>query len=151
MDTSIADTDTSRRGLTAGMPAGNSSSPASEGRDAYSGGRYDDDDDTATADRDISNIPQHKRWANVPMRYAYRIDNPNDANIFSSPDESWSWRTFFSYCGPGFLVAIAYLDPGNLEANLQVSLSVSRCCVGSSFLISSYLNYLNLSGRWQLL
>ena len=33
----------------------------------------------------------------------------------------WSWRTFFSYCGPGFLVAIAYLDPGNLEANLQVS------------------------------
>jgi natural resistance-associated macrophage protein len=32
----------------------------------------------------------------------------------------WSWHTFIAYCGPGFLIAIAYLDPGNLEADLQV-------------------------------
>ena len=45
----------------------------------------------------------------------------------------WSWKTFFKYVGPGFIIAIAYLDPGNLEADLQAyckamehSLSLSR-------------------------
>ena len=32
----------------------------------------------------------------------------------------FSWRSFLSYTGPGFLMCIAYLDPGNLEADLQV-------------------------------
>lgn len=44
-------------------------------------------------------------------------------------DESWSWATFFSYAGPGFLVAIAYLDPGNLEANLQVVAAYWTCAL----------------------
>ncbi|XP_077231729.1 metal transporter Nramp7.2-like [Tasmannia lanceolata] len=30
-----------------------------------------------------------------------------------------AWRNFFSFVGPGFLVASAYLDPGNLETDLQ--------------------------------
>lgn len=34
----------------------------------------------------------------------------------------FSWTVFLSYAGPGCLIAIAYLDPGNLEADLQVSL-----------------------------
>ncbi|KAF5806290.1 putative NRAMP family protein [Helianthus annuus] len=29
------------------------------------------------------------------------------------------WRTFLSFVGPGFLVSLAYLDPGNLETDLQ--------------------------------
>jgi len=32
----------------------------------------------------------------------------------------FSCRTLMSYTGPGFLMCIAYLDPGNLEADLQV-------------------------------
>ena len=32
----------------------------------------------------------------------------------------FSFRTLLSYTGPGFLMCIAYLDPGNLEADLQV-------------------------------
>lgn len=32
----------------------------------------------------------------------------------------FSWTTFLTYSGPGCLIAIAYLDPGNLEADLQV-------------------------------
>jgi hypothetical protein len=31
-----------------------------------------------------------------------------------------SWQSFLRYSGAGFLVAIAYVDPGNLEADLQV-------------------------------
>lgn len=26
-----------------------------------------------------------------------------------------SWKNFFSYLGPGFLVSIAYIDPGNCK------------------------------------
>lgn len=31
----------------------------------------------------------------------------------------FSWRVFWAYTGPGWLMSMAYLDPGNLEADLQ--------------------------------
>jgi len=31
----------------------------------------------------------------------------------------FSWRKLWSFTGPGFLMSIAYLDPGNLESDLQ--------------------------------
>ncbi|KAG8378238.1 hypothetical protein BUALT_Bualt08G0116900 [Buddleja alternifolia] len=34
-------------------------------------------------------------------------------------EEKPGWRNFLSYVGPGFLVSLAYLDPGNLETDLQ--------------------------------
>lgn len=34
---------------------------------------------------------------------------------------TFSWKAFLAHAGPGCLIAIAYLDPGNLEADLQVS------------------------------
>ncbi|XP_040997326.1 metal transporter Nramp5-like [Juglans microcarpa x Juglans regia] len=33
------------------------------------------------------------------------------------------WRKFLSHVGPGFLVSLAYLDPGNLETDLQAGAS----------------------------
>ncbi|MQM12263.1 hypothetical protein Taro_045179 [Colocasia esculenta] len=33
--------------------------------------------------------------------------------------ERKSWKNLFSYMGPGFLVAIAYIDPGNFETDLE--------------------------------
>eukprot|EP00808_Paulinella_micropora_P012775 g80865.t1 len=37
------------------------------------------------------------------------------------PTTHWiSFKTLYGYIGPGFLMCIAYLDPGNLEADLQV-------------------------------
>ncbi|CAA2988723.1 metal transporter Nramp6-like [Olea europaea subsp. europaea] len=30
-----------------------------------------------------------------------------------------SWKNFFAYLGPGFLVSIAYIDPGNFQTDLQ--------------------------------
>lgn len=32
----------------------------------------------------------------------------------------FDWQTFLKYNGPGFLMCVAYLDPGNLEADLQL-------------------------------
>ncbi|KAL3617711.1 Metal transporter nramp1 [Castilleja foliolosa] len=34
------------------------------------------------------------------------------------PDKN-SWKNLFSYMGPGFLVSIAYIDPGNFQTDLQ--------------------------------
>ncbi|GMH05180.1 hypothetical protein Nepgr_007020 [Nepenthes gracilis] len=34
------------------------------------------------------------------------------------PDKT-SWKNLFAYMGPGFLVSIAYIDPGNFETDLQ--------------------------------
>ncbi|XP_071701969.1 metal transporter Nramp6.1-like [Rutidosis leptorrhynchoides] len=36
-----------------------------------------------------------------------------------NPHQKPGWRTFLSFVGPGFLVSLAYLDPGNLETDLQ--------------------------------
>ncbi|CAN0069597.1 unnamed protein product, partial [Hapterophycus canaliculatus] len=48
----------------------------------------------------------------------------NKGDVHDVPDEpegKWlHWPTLVAYVGPGFLVCIAYLDPGNLEADLQV-------------------------------
>ncbi|KAK6263772.1 hypothetical protein QUC31_011905 [Theobroma cacao] len=33
--------------------------------------------------------------------------------------ERKSWKNLFAYMGPGFLVSIAYIDPGNFETDLQ--------------------------------
>ncbi|GAB4850591.1 Metal transporter Nramp6 [Ancistrocladus abbreviatus] len=33
--------------------------------------------------------------------------------------EKTSWKNLFAYMGPGFLVSIAYIDPGNFETDLQ--------------------------------
>lgn len=32
---------------------------------------------------------------------------------------AFQWRTLWAFTGPGFLMSIAYLDPGNLEGDLQ--------------------------------
>ncbi|KVH99588.1 Natural resistance-associated macrophage protein [Cynara cardunculus var. scolymus] len=34
-------------------------------------------------------------------------------------DQKPGWRNFLSFVGPGFLVSLAYLDPGNMETDLQ--------------------------------
>ncbi|KAL3513680.1 hypothetical protein ACH5RR_026397 [Cinchona calisaya] len=34
-------------------------------------------------------------------------------------DQKPGWRKFLSFVGPGFLISMAYLDPGNLQTDLQ--------------------------------
>ncbi|XP_027358465.1 metal transporter Nramp5-like [Abrus precatorius] len=44
---------------------------------------------------------------------------PNPTPEASTDHEKPGWRKFLSYVGPGFLVSLAYLDPGNMETDLQ--------------------------------
>ncbi|CAI5448125.1 unnamed protein product [Caenorhabditis angaria] len=39
--------------------------------------------------------------------------------IDDEPDTFFSFRKLWSFTGPGFLMSIAYLDPGNIEGDLQ--------------------------------
>lgn len=45
--------------------------------------------------------------------FAAQIDIPDSGNY------SFSWRKLWAFTGPGFLMSIAYLDPGNIESDLK--------------------------------
>ena len=44
----------------------------------------------------------------------FELDSPN----YSGPPP-FSWKKLWMFTGPGFLMSIAFLDPGNLEGDLQ--------------------------------
>lgn len=49
-----------------------------------------------------------------------KFENKNECNInqdYSSP--TFSFRRLWVFVGPGWLMSIAYIDPGNLESDLQ--------------------------------
>ncbi|KAM4089886.1 hypothetical protein ACJW30_09G017800 [Castanea mollissima] len=54
----------------------------------------------------------NRSFSNAPL-----IEN-TDADRIAVPDRT-SWKNLFAYMGPGFLVSIAYIDPGNFETDLQ--------------------------------
>ena len=49
--------------------------------------------------------------------------SPEDDNVCpedeSSESDGFSFRKLLAFSGPGFLMSIAYLDPGNVESDLQ--------------------------------
>lgn len=47
------------------------------------------------------------------------LDEPADADEYSTVAPPFSWRKLWLFTGPGFLMSIAFLDPGNLEGDLQ--------------------------------
>lgn len=53
----------------------------------------------------------NRSFSNAPL-----IPNTEDQIVV--PDRK-SWKNLFAYMGPGFLVSIAYIDPGNFETDLQ--------------------------------
>ncbi|KAI3505086.1 hypothetical protein L1887_26981 [Cichorium endivia] len=47
------------------------------------------------------------------------MDSNGHDNKDMHHDQKPGWKKFFSFVGPGFLVSLAYLDPGNMETDLQ--------------------------------
>ncbi|XP_077869099.1 NRAMP-like transporter smf-2 [Saccoglossus kowalevskii] len=45
--------------------------------------------------------------------------SPATIVIPESQNTSFSFRKLWAFTGPGFLMSIAYLDPGNIESDLQ--------------------------------
>ncbi|KAF3785185.1 Metal transporter [Nymphaea thermarum] len=53
---------------------------------------------------------------NKRVIFCFKIEN-NDVHHHIL--QKASWKNLFAYTGPGFLVSIAYIDPGNFETDLQ--------------------------------
>nr|POF16233.1 metal transporter nramp5 [Quercus suber] len=80
-------------------------------------------------------VPSSSSWGGGSNRItALNLEGTPPPNITDSPDHKQfdhhdedsqkpGWRKFLSYVGPGFLVSLAYLDPGNLETDLQAGAS----------------------------
>ncbi|KAL1536498.1 Metal transporter Nramp3 [Salvia divinorum] len=47
------------------------------------------------------------------------ITGYDDGDDYSTTAPPFSWRKLWLFTGPGFLMSIAFLDPGNLEGDLQ--------------------------------
>ncbi|KZV58723.1 natural resistance-associated macrophage protein [Dorcoceras hygrometricum] len=47
------------------------------------------------------------------------VDVESEAYDYSAAAPPFSWRKLWLFTGPGFLMSIAFLDPGNLEGDLQ--------------------------------
>ncbi|XP_071692490.1 metal transporter Nramp7.2-like [Rutidosis leptorrhynchoides] len=45
--------------------------------------------------------------------------NDYDHKDMNHDNQKPGWKSFLSFVGPGFLVSLAYLDPGNMETDLQ--------------------------------
>ncbi|XP_046639311.1 natural resistance-associated macrophage protein 2-like isoform X2 [Daphnia pulicaria] len=59
----------------------------------------------------------HQEEDDIPVNQTYYADE-----LISVPDlneSKFSFRTLWAFTGPGFLMSIAYLDPGNIESDLQ--------------------------------
>ncbi|KAL0927766.1 hypothetical protein M5K25_001973 [Dendrobium thyrsiflorum] len=64
------------------------------------------------------------RRETAPGKGSNRVSSIEDGgtearNSATEDDKASAWKQFLKHLGPGFLVSLAYLDPGNLETDLQ--------------------------------
>src|SRR5271163_680434 len=53
----------------------------------------------------------------MTTKLLYRVSIPEVGG--PGEENRFSWRKLWAFTGPGFLMSIAYLDPGNIESDLQ--------------------------------
>uniref|UniRef100_T1JCU9 Uncharacterized protein n=1 Tax=Strigamia maritima TaxID=126957 RepID=T1JCU9_STRMM len=58
-------------------------------------------------------IESNNNWKNNDQEKPPKIEIPEIENTF------FSFKKLWAFTGPGFLMSIAYLDPGNIESDLQ--------------------------------
>ncbi|XP_055520545.1 natural resistance-associated macrophage protein 2-like [Leucoraja erinacea] len=54
-----------------------------------------------------------------PMEMTFHYEAEKKIHIPDSQSTRFSFRKLWAFTGPGFLMSIAYLDPGNIESDLQ--------------------------------
>ena len=69
---------------------------------------YGTEEGTGSTAALTTNIPERKTY------FSERVTVPQDEG-----PSSFSFRKLWAFTGPGFLMSIAYLDPGNVESDLQ--------------------------------
>ncbi|KAL3160417.1 hypothetical protein ABBQ32_010741 [Trebouxia sp. C0010 RCD-2024] len=64
-----------------------------------------------------SNLDESEQLVDVPPSEVGADEGRWDTNHL--PAHWFSWKKLWRFTGPGFLMSIAYIDPGNLEGDLQ--------------------------------
>ena len=72
--------------------------------------RSEDEDELVEDDQTEETEPQQRQGGTY---FEEVIEVPLEEN------GKFSFRTLWAFTGPGFLMSIAYLDPGNIESDLQ--------------------------------
>lgn len=65
---------------------------------------------------DFFPVRHSKTWCYRSRSYLPPLSLNVNCNSFS---QGFSFRKLWAFTGPGFLMSIAYLDPGNIESDLQ--------------------------------
>ncbi|XP_073293856.1 metal transporter Nramp3.2-like [Primulina huaijiensis] len=69
---------------------------------------------------DLSNEDEEERAYDASEKiHVIGVDEGADTDEYSTKAPPFSWRKLWLFTGPGFLMSIAFLDPGNLEGDLQ--------------------------------
>ncbi|KAI9030001.1 natural resistance-associated macrophage protein-domain-containing protein [Phycomyces nitens] len=68
--------------------------------------------------------PSYQALSNDPLEYEWNVEVDVKGQVDTHQDQEdkeayFSWKKLMLYSGPGWLMSIAYLDPGNLESDLQ--------------------------------
>ncbi|CAG2185832.1 DMT1 [Mytilus edulis] len=66
----------------------------------------------------ISSLDVQNPANNYEASQGFEI-TPGQVKIPVTKDKSFSFKKLWAFTGPGFLMSIAYLDPGNIESDLQ--------------------------------
>lgn len=103
---------------------------------------------------DFFPVRHSKTWCYRSRSYLPPLSLNVNCNSFS---QGFSFRKLWAFTGPGFLMSIAYLDPGNIESDLQSGVaarykvhlwSKGKCCCNQFYLLYSHTNF-PLSFFWQ--
>lgn len=103
---------------------------------------------------DFFPVRHSKTWCYRSRSYLPPLSLNVNRNSFL---QGFSFRKLWAFTGPGFLMSIAYLDPGNIESDLQSGVvarykvhlwSKGKCCCNQFYLLYSHTNF-PLSFFWQ--
>lgn len=67
----------------------------------------------------IEGNEEERAYDSTERIHVIGVDVSSEAVEYSSAAPPFSWRKLWIFTGPGFLMSIAFLDPGNLEGDLQ--------------------------------
>ncbi|XP_041636123.1 natural resistance-associated macrophage protein 2-like isoform X3 [Cheilinus undulatus] len=88
--------------------------------------KAEQDGDLLEEDSPQENVPTNK-YSTIPLPASPEVYEDNfNSTYFEEKvpvprdvDQVFSFRKLWAFTGPGFLMSIAYLDPGNIESDLQ--------------------------------
>jgi natural resistance-associated macrophage protein len=80
---------------------------------------YSDDEDDLPLKKPTRATSNYSTGTMDPEDEIVIPDSDSDGDTDEGSSTSFSWKKMWAYTGPGWLMSIAYLDPGNMEADLQ--------------------------------